>query len=62
MHPRIRHGVEPPAPLGIEIGVAHELPAVDEIAPDVAHRALHFPLGLCPVRISAKLSAGFAPS
>ena len=44
-------GLALPAPSpGVEVGVGHELPAVEEALPDVADRPLHLLLRLRPVR------------
>ena len=50
VHLRIRHGREPVRDLGIEVGVAQEAAPVEEAAPEIADRPLHFALGPRPVR------------
>jgi hypothetical protein len=46
MHTHIRHALQPVLTLLIEVGVVQEGAAVDEIAADVAHRALDLALRL----------------
>src|SRR5688572_15719793 len=50
MQTHIGHALEPALPLVIEIGILQEVPAVDELAAQVADRALDFALRLGPIR------------
>ena len=49
MDPGIRHVGEPLVTLGLEIGVAEKLAAIEEIAAEIPDRAFDFALGLRPV-------------
>ncbi len=48
--PNVRHAIEPQPDPRVEVVVGHELPAVEEVVPDIADRLLDFPLRLGPVR------------
>ena len=50
VHTRIRHRVEPPQALRVQVAVAEKLAPVEEVRADVADRPLHFAFGLRAIR------------